>query len=150
MTSNKAQEPTITRTTSTETYKSLSDSLDKNWSTLSSKNLKKRVSPISFLTQILFKYQLKNGRYPNELDIEGLLKEKDIWLQAIGINDPSVLNDDLLNGLSLYQTELVPISAIVGGVLAQEIIKVLSAKELPVQNWFYYNGYDGTGLIHQL
>ncbi|KAI9307436.1 hypothetical protein BJ944DRAFT_261916 [Cunninghamella echinulata] len=150
LSSNKAQEPIITRTTSIETYKSLSDSLDKNWSSLSSKNLKKRVSPISFLIQILFKYQLKNGRYPNELDIEELLKEKDIWLQAIGINDPSVLNDDLLNGLSLYQTESVPISAIVGGVLAQEIIKVLSAKELPVQNWFYYNGYDGTGLIHQL
>lgn len=38
---------------------------------------------------------------------------------------------------------MAPVAAIVGGVLAQEIIKVLSAKELPIQNWFYYNGLDG-------
>lgn len=45
--------------------------------------------------------------------------------------------------ISLYDTEMAPVAAIVGGVLAQEIIKVLSAKELPIQNWFYYNGLDG-------
>ena len=40
---------------------------------------------------------------------------------------------------------MAPVAAIVGGVLAQEMIKVLSAKELPIQNWFYYNGLDGKG-----
>ncbi|CAO3619119.1 unnamed protein product [Cunninghamella blakesleeana] len=150
MQSSKVQEPIITRTTATETYNSLSDALDKNWSELSNRNLRKKISPITFLIQILFKYQLKNKVHPDKLDIAELLKVKDSLLQDIGITDCSVLSDDLLRGLRLYQTELVPISAIIGGVLAQEIIKVLSAKELPIQNWFYYNGYDGTGLIHQL
>ncbi|KAI8334431.1 SUMO-activating enzyme subunit 1 [Chlamydoabsidia padenii] len=145
-----SQDPIITRTTHTETYDSLAQSLDKNWSSLSSKALKKRISPVAFLIQILMKYQLKNGRCPTDLDIDGLIQEKDIWLQALGINDGSVLDDSLLRGLSLYQSELVPVAAIMGGVLAQEIIKVLSAKELPIQNWFFYNGLNGAGLIHQL
>jgi ubiquitin-like 1-activating enzyme E1 A len=47
-------------------------------------------------------------------------------------------------------TELSPVCAIVGGILAQEIIKVLSGKELPVQNWFLYDGISGSGLIHHI
>ncbi|KAI8088645.1 SUMO-activating enzyme subunit 1 [Halteromyces radiatus] len=148
--SDKSQEPIVTRSTHTEIYQSLAQSLEKNWSNMSTKALKKRVTPIAFLIQILMKYQLKNGRYPNDLDVDKLIKEKDIWLQALGINDGSVLDDSLLKELGLYQTELVPVAAIVGGVLAQEVIKVLSAKELPVQNWFFYNGIDGSGMIHQL
>lgn len=45
--------------------------------------------------------------------------------------------------VSLFDSELVPVTAIVGGVLAQEMIKVLSQKQLPIQNWFYYNGLSG-------
>ncbi|CAO3690429.1 unnamed protein product [Umbelopsis vinacea] len=47
-------------------------------------------------------------------------------------------------------TELSPVCAIVGGILAQEIIKVLSGKELPIQNWFFYDGIAGSGLIHHI
>ena len=47
------------------------------------------------------------------------------------------------NAVSLSNTEMVPVTAIVGGVLAQEMIKVLSQKQLPIQNWFYYNGFSG-------
>ncbi|ORX62117.1 hypothetical protein DM01DRAFT_1298688 [Hesseltinella vesiculosa] len=147
---NKSDEPIVTRTTHVETYQPLCKSLEKNWSTMSAKAIKKRISPIAFLIQILLKYQLKSPQFPSDTEIDELVKDKDIWLQAVGVNDTSVLDDEILKGLSLYQTELPPIAAIIGGVLAQEVIKVLSAKELPVQNWFYYNGYDGSGLIHQL
>ncbi|CAO3591780.1 unnamed protein product [Absidia cylindrospora] len=146
----QSQDPVITRSTHTESYNSLTDALEKNWSAMSTKSLKKRISPIAFLIQILMKFQLKNARFPTDLDVEELIQEKDIWLQALGINDGSVLDDGLLRGLALYQTELVPLAAIMGGVLAQEIIKVLSAKELPIQNWFFYNGLNGSGLVHQL
>ncbi|SAL96932.1 hypothetical protein, partial, partial [Absidia glauca] len=49
--SKQSQDPVVTRTTHTETYDSLAQSLDKNWSTLSSKALKKRISPVAFLIQ---------------------------------------------------------------------------------------------------
>lgn len=44
---------------------------------------------------------------------------------------------------TLLETEMAPVAAILGGVLAQEMIKVLSKKELPIQNWFYYEGLNG-------
>ncbi|KAI8061459.1 hypothetical protein BC940DRAFT_322700 [Gongronella butleri] len=140
---NKSEEVVVTRSTHEALYEPLSVSLEKNWSSLSTKKLKKNVSPMAFLIQILFRYQLKTNQLPTDAQVDDLIKEKDIWLQALGVNDASVLNDEILKGLSLYQTELVPLAAIVGGVMAQEIIKVLSAKELPIQNWFFYNGYDG-------
>lgn len=43
----------------------------------------------------------------------------------------------------LFDTEMSPVSAVVGGILAQDILRTLSANELPIQNWFYYNGLDG-------
>ena len=47
-------------------------------------------------------------------------------------------------------SELSPVCAIVGGVLAQEIIKALSAKDRPHTNSFLYNGQQNTGIIELL
>lgn len=44
---------------------------------------------------------------------------------------------------SLYDTETAAVTAIVGGILAQDILRTLSANALPIQNWFYFNGLDG-------
>lgn len=43
----------------------------------------------------------------------------------------------------MHNTEISPVAAIVGGILAQDVLRTLSAMELPIQNWFYYNGLDG-------
>jgi len=37
---------------------------------------------------------------------------------------------------------LAPVCAIVGGILAQEIIKVVSAKEEAIQNFFFYDAFN--------
>ena len=57
----------------------------------------------------------------------------------------SILNISIEISLLAEQaaTELSPVCAIVGGVLAQDILKVVQGKELPLQNWFIYNGMDG-------
>lgn len=62
----------------------------------------------------------------------------------MGISNESLLDDGLLRELaSLLDTEISPVAAIVGGILAQDILRTLSANELPIQNWFYFNGHDG-------
>src|ERR1044072_4323282 len=40
-------------------------------------------------------------------------------------------------------TELSPMCAIVGGILAQDILNTLSQKELPISNFFVYDGFEG-------
>jgi hypothetical protein len=39
--------------------------------------------------------------------------------------------------------EFVPVVAILGGILAQDMIKVISHKDTPIHNLFVYNGLDG-------
>ena len=39
--------------------------------------------------------------------------------------------------------EIAPVCAIVGGFLAQDILKTLSGKDAPLLNYFMYNGLEG-------
>jgi ubiquitin-like 1-activating enzyme E1 A len=61
----------------------------------------------------------------------------------MGITDLNLLSDGLLKELATsLDTEISPIAAIVGGILAQDILRTLSSNELPIANWFYFNGID--------
>ena len=43
--------------------------------------------------------------------------------------------------------ELSPVAAIVGGVLAQEVIKAVSKKDQPQNNFFLYNPVESSGSV---
>jgi len=46
--------------------------------------------------------------------------------------------------------ELVAVCAIVGGITAQEIIKIISANDAPINNFFFYDGYNGSGTVDNI
>ena len=47
--------------------------------------------------------------------------------------------------------ELSPAAAVVGGVLAQEIIKAVSHKDAPIRNHFFFNGAtDFNGVVEAI
>ncbi len=46
-----------------------------------------------------------------------------------------------------WHAEISPVCAIVGGILAQELIKVVTGKDEPLSNFFFYNGMDGGGFV---
>lgn len=48
---------------------------------------------------------------------------------------------------SMVYGQLSPVCAIVGGVLAQEIIKAVSQKDPPHNNFFFFNTQDGAGVV---
>ncbi|KAI9486002.1 MAG: SUMO-activating enzyme subunit 1 [Benjaminiella poitrasii] len=142
--------PSVKKIPCIETYSSLLESLQKNWSDTRIKIIKRRTSPMAFLINILLQFQKEYRRCPTKEDEKLLIENKAKYLSDMGINDFSVLEDDLIREMiSLYDTELSAVSAIVGGILAQDILRTLSANELPIQNWFYYNGLDGSGLVHK-
>ena len=43
--------------------------------------------------------------------------------------------------------EIAPVAAVTGGVLAQEVVKAVSRKDVPLINLFVYNPVDGTGYV---
>jgi ubiquitin-like 1-activating enzyme E1 A len=49
--------------------------------------------------------------------------------------------------LKHYGTELSPVAAIIGGTVTQEVLKLLSSKELPIQSFFVYNASDQSNSI---
>jgi hypothetical protein len=49
--------------------------------------------------------------------------------------------------LQHYDTEFPPVVAILGGIIAQELFKLISHRELPIQSFFVYNGMDQSNSI---
>lgn len=43
--------------------------------------------------------------------------------------------------------EFSPVCAVVGGMLAQDILKTLAAKEAPIANFFVFDGNTGGGTV---
>jgi len=61
------------------------------------------------------------------------------------------LPSDLLQAvLRSVGMELSPVCALVGGIVAQEIIKLISGNDAPLQNIFLYDGFDGEGVVEYL
>jgi hypothetical protein len=48
-----------------------------------------------------------------------------------------------------FLLELGPVVSIVGGVLAQEIIKSLTQQGCPLNNTFFYDGVENEGTVEQ-
>ena len=43
--------------------------------------------------------------------------------------------------------ELSPVCAVVGGMLAQDVLKALAARESPIVNFFVFDGSTGGGTV---
>mmetsp|Transcript_7775 Transcript_7775/g.21258 ORF Transcript_7775/g.21258 Transcript_7775/m.21258 type:complete len:558 (-) Transcript_7775:176-1849(-) len=64
---------------------------------------------------------------------------------------PLVVSDELVFEICRYgAAELHSVASIVGGVGAQEVIKLLTGQFVPLNNTFIYNGLDGTSVSAEL
>lgn len=62
-----------------------------------------------------------------------------------------IIQDSVIQSfLSSVHAELSPVASVLGGVLAQDILNVLSLKEQPIQNFFIFNGDSNEGPIYTL
>jgi ubiquitin-like 1-activating enzyme E1 A len=52
--------------------------------------------------------------------------------------------------LPMLFSELSPVAAIVGGVLGQEVIKVISNRDAPHNNFFLYNPLESAGVVETI
>ena len=54
------------------------------------------------------------------------------------------------HGVACPHSQLAPISAIVGGMIASEVIKIISGKERPINNALFFDGATSDGLCQRL
>ncbi|KAG0378165.1 SUMO-activating enzyme subunit 1 [Mortierella sp. AD032] len=120
-------------------YDSLASTLETSWGYPKPKVLKRKLA--------------NGGRLPDtssQEDMDALLKLRDERLESAQVDGTFVDNDLLQTLVGTASAEIAPVCAIVGGFLAQDILKTLSGKDAPLLNYFLYNGLEGTGLVHHV
>jgi len=151
--SSKKQKTTEMETKSVKkamTFVSLAETLKVDWSTeLYAKRIR-RMDPSFFLLQVLFNFQSETGFTPRpherEVDLAKLKEMRDKTLEKLSV-PVTKISDDMLD---LLFAELSPVCAIVGGVLAQEVIKAISNKDAPHNNYFFYNPLESCGVVETI
>ena len=63
---------------------------------------------------------------------------------------PKVLDTETLQDYLASPEEMAPVNSIVGGVLANEVLKAISGKGDPFDNLFLYSMANGAGIVEKL
>jgi len=131
-------------------FVSMAETMKVDWSSELYSRRVKRMDPSFFLLQVLFEFQSEAGRKPTPStkveDVEKLKKLRDSVLEQMKIPVTKV-GDSMLD---LLFGELSPVCAIVGGVMAQEMIKAISNKDAPHNNYFFYNPEQSCGVVETI
>ncbi|KAJ9061802.1 E1 ubiquitin-activating protein aos1 [Entomophthora muscae] len=142
-------------------YVSLSQSFKTTFAKGTKKQLLRKLSPTFILNKVILDFcnaeKCRPSQSPEDLAMLKNMLEK-VVLDFFPVNEK--LQKEVLasfnsaipfyNIIPLAQGELAPCTAIIGGIMAQEALKIVSAKDKPINNIFVYNGLDGEGLVHQL
>ncbi|MBN3318424.1 SAE1 enzyme, partial [Atractosteus spatula] len=97
--------------------------------------------------EVLLKFRTDKGRDPHPEsftdDSQLLLQIRDDVLDSLGLGTELVPDEFV----SYCFSEMSPVCAVLGGVLGQEIVKALSQRDAPHKNFFFFDGWKGTGVV---
>jgi len=132
-------------------YSSLRDALRHRWSTLS-KRQTKELNPASvFAILTIWQYQSSQKRLPaGPQDTEELQTIADTLVSGADVNKQvlTTLPSSLIESVAVTAAhEFSPVCAIVGGMLAQDVLKTLAAREPPIANFFTFDGNTGGATV---
>ena len=98
----------------------------------------------------MYEFISREGRNPSETnhesDLKLLLDLRRSVESKYGLPENKIPEESL----ELLFNELSPVAAIVGGVLAQEIIKTISNKDAPHKNFFFFNPLESAGIVEAI
>ncbi|RLN51330.1 hypothetical protein BBJ29_005316 [Phytophthora kernoviae] len=127
-------------------FPTLEEAQKVQWSSLQS--ARKRAPQ---LPQVFVKNQLLQG-YKTEKNVTSIESEHVVdfiqfaraQFEAQGLDENYLSPDELQTLVRVVDTDLVPICAIVAGIMGQEVIKAISQKDEPICNYFCFDGVTGT------
>ncbi|RKP37045.1 hypothetical protein BJ085DRAFT_39928 [Dimargaris cristalligena] len=149
----KSASPETAQPTNTKvqvTYPALEAVLSRGWSEISERQLKRKLSPVWLAVTVLWQFEM--AKESTGLVEESQLGEfKSNWLNERGL-PPNYIPDELLGRLRQDWTAnpSVPVGAILGGVLAQECIKVVAGNEPALHNVFVFDGEHYLGVTNNV
>lgn len=119
---------------------------------LSTRRRKLQIPPLLTCLRALWEFEAISNTLPSHshADLElftTLATEKHKELQL----PPETLRSEFLRSfLQNIGSELAPVTAFLGGQLAQDVINVLGQREQPIQNFLLFDGEDSKGLVYAL
>ncbi|KAJ3513575.1 hypothetical protein NLJ89_g2874 [Agrocybe chaxingu] len=145
-------QPTTVKATAD--YPPLSLAIISRWSTLTKRQTKEVNPALFFVIMAIWQFESKHSRLPNDVsdtnELEtisnSLISEADVNKQVL-----TAVPRDFVEPLSTTAAhEFSPVCAIVGGMLAQDILKALGGREPPIANFFVFDGNTGGGTVCRL
>nr|XP_058952031.1 SUMO-activating enzyme subunit 1-like [Pocillopora verrucosa] len=107
----------------------------------------KRLPSVYFMIKVLLRFRSQYGRLPQTStssgDKEKLLILRDDIMKELNL-DVTLLPEEFA---SYCTAEVSPVCAIVGGIVGQEVVKAVSGRDAPLNNFFFYNGVEGHGSV---
>jgi ubiquitin-like 1-activating enzyme E1 A len=138
----------------TAVYPPLSSAIRHRWSALTKRQTKEVNPTIFFAVAAIWQFESQHNKLPDDLDqtdelesiSNSLISEADVNKQVL-----TRAPRELLESLSTTAShEFSPVCAIVGGMLAQDILKALGGREPPIANFFVFDGNTGGGTVCRL
>lgn len=110
------------------------------------------VSPALPCLRALWEFmQLQGSRVPaNRDDLKMFTQIATQKHKALGLPSETLTPEFLRSFLQNLGSEIAPVTAILGGQLAQDVINVLSQKEQPIQNMVIFDGTTMEALMYPL
>ncbi|QPC78903.1 hypothetical protein HYE68_009655 [Fusarium pseudograminearum] len=117
-----------------------------------SKRRLKSVTPALSCLRALWEFmQLQNGRVPsNREDLKMFTQIATQKHKALGLPSETLRPEFLRSFLQNLVSEISPVSAILGGQLAQDVINVLGQTQQPIQNMVVFDGNTMEALMYPL
>ncbi|GLB38251.1 putative thiF family protein [Lyophyllum shimeji] len=139
----------------TAVYTPLKTALRYRWSNLTKRQTKEVNPAIAFTILAIWEYQSRHsGSLPDNKSAatelltiaNSLITEADVNKQIL-----ATAPEALIESVSTTAAhEFSPVCAIVGGMLAQDILKALAAREPPIANLFAFDGNTGGGTVTRM
>ncbi|KAJ3800913.1 hypothetical protein GGU11DRAFT_325828 [Lentinula aff. detonsa] len=138
----------------TASYSPLQDALRHRWSALSKRQTKELRPASVFAILSLWQFQSARNRLPlGTQDIGELQQTADALVSGADVNRQvlTTVPHSLIESVAMTAPhEFSPVCAIVGGLLAQDILKTLAAREPPIANFLTFDGNTGGASVCRL
>eukprot|EP00474_Spongospora_subterranea_P009600 CRZ10058.1 hypothetical protein [Spongospora subterranea] len=95
--------------------------------------------------RLMFEFEEKFGRWPDLADME-VFVEFQRSMKSQGLDSLTLPDNVVQETLSCWRQEFAPSTAIIGGILGQEILKTISRKDAPLQNVTIFSGWEGSAI----
>ncbi|KAK8048421.1 sumo activating enzyme [Apiospora phragmitis] len=107
-----------------------------------SKRRLRTVTPALSCLRTLWGFQSIHNRLPshNHQDLEYFVKKATSTHQSLGLPPDTLKSDFLRKFLGNVGGEIAPVTAVLGGQLAQDVINVLGQSQPPIQNMVIFDG----------